>query len=255
MQLADYGELISYELAFFSQGITNPASGIGEAGDLSIEISSKFRALAIMALLVKGDNTLFCHNLIRSGLARRAYLRRVRAESRLEEHHFASGRYGALLDSIAAGDITLARELGNLAPSEWRQQHEYEDDYCYARIIRLLLDSAEESALPVLFLQFERYVDGAPNPRLDVSRALAARDAEAFETAFTDLLRDRQLQISADEDRGQLETPEVMAERQVFVEGLALLRVASFLGIETQREYRYCPGVARLAMAEPFPGE
>lgn len=255
MKLGDYGEPIAYELAFFSQGITNPACPIGEAGNLSIEVSAQFRALAIMALLVKGDHTLFCHNLIRSGMVRRTYLQRVRAEGKIDEHHFVSGRYGALLDAIAAGDFALARELGDLAPTEWRREREYEDDYCFARILRMLLDSADAALLAPLFNQFEIYLEGAPNPRLDVSRALAARDAAAFEIAYADLLGDRERQIDADIDRGQLETPEVIAERQVFVEGLALLRLAGLLGVETQPEYRYCPSMARLPMSEPFPGE
>lgn len=246
---------MAYELAFFSQGLTNPACQISEAGDLSLELSAKFRALAIMALIVKGDHTLFCHNLIRSGLVRRTYLERVRAEGKLEEHHFVSGRYGALLDVIAAGDFALAREIGNLAPLEWRKEHEYEDDYCYARILRILLDSTDEAALAQLFTQFETYLDGATNARLDVTRALGARDATSFETAFASLLLERERQIEADEDRSQLETPEVIAERQVFVEGLALLRLAGLLEVGVQREYRYCPSMARLPMTEPFPGE
>jgi hypothetical protein len=255
VKLADYGEPIAYELAFFSQGLTNPVCPISEAGDLSLELSTKFRALAIMALLVKGDHTLFCHNLIRSGRVRRTYLERVRAEGKLEEHHFVSGRHDALADAIAAGDFALACEIGDLAPAEWRKEREYEDDYCYGRILRTLLDATPEDSLKPLFTQFDTYLEGAENPRLDVARALASRHVAAFETAFDDLLRSRGHQIDADEERGQLETPEVMAERQVFVEGLALLRLADLRGIETQREYRYCPSVARLSISEPYPGE
>lgn len=255
MKLAEYGEVMAYELAFFSQGLTNPASPLPEVGNLSLEISAKFRALAIMALLVKGDHNLFCHNLVRSGLARRSYLQRVRDEERLEDHHFTSGRYGALVDVLAAGEFGLARQLGDLAPSEWRQDREYEDDYCYARILRLLLDTPAPRVLPSLFTQFEIYADGAANPRLEVTRSLYEGDRAGFEAAFADLLRDRELQIAADEERGQLETPEVIAERQVFVEGLALLRLGALLGIETEGEYRYCPSIALLPVTEPFPGE
>lgn len=255
MKLADYGEVIAYELAFFSQGLTNPACPISEVGDLSLELSAKFRGLAIMALLVKGDYTLFLHNLIRSGRVRRSYLYRVHAEGKLDEHHFVSGRYGALLDSIAGGDLGLARDIGDLSPSEWRSNHEYEDDFCYARLLSTLLNPTADSTPSVLFEQFEMYVGGGSNPRLDVSRALAANDTSRFESSFSDLLLDRERQIDADEERGQLETPEVIAERKVFVEGLALLRLAGLRNIETQAEYRYCPSLARLPMNQPFPGE
>jgi hypothetical protein len=255
VKLAEYGELIAYELAFFGQSLTNPACPIHEAGDLSLALSARFRGLGIMALLVKGDHTLLCHNLIRSGRVRLAYLRRVRAEGKLNEHHFVSGRYGALVDAIAAGDFHLAREIADLAPEEWRKEREYEDDYCYARILGALLDAGAEPQMNQLFTQFEAYLGGDENPRLDVTRALAMRDTLRFENAFDDLLHDRERQIDSDEERGQLETPEVIAERQVFVEGLALLRLAGLRGVETQLEYLYCPSVARLQMTEPFPGE
>jgi len=255
MKLEDYGELFAYELAFWSQGLTNPAYGISELGDLSLDLSTKFRALAIMALLVKGDHTLFCHNLIRSAMSRRTYLLRVRADGALQDHHFASGRYGPMLDAISAGDLGLAREIGNLAPTSWRKEAEYQEDYCYAQILRMLVDAAQRPELEPLLAQFEAYTEGAANSRLDVCRALVVRDKDLFEEAFGGLLRERELQIAADEERGQLEVPEVVAERQVFVEGLAVLRLADTLGMPTQREYRYCPSLARLPMDEPFPGE
>ena len=46
-----------------------------------------------------------------------------------------------------------------------------------------------------------------------------------------------------------------MAERQVYVEGLAMLRIADRLGLKTQGEYLYCPSLARVSMQKPFPGE
>jgi hypothetical protein len=47
----------------------------------------------------------------------------------------------------------------------------------------------------------------------------------------------------------------MMAERQVYVEGLALLQIATRLKFATQNEYQYCPSLARVPMQKPFPGE
>ena len=73
--------------------------------------------------------------------------------------------------------------------------------------------------------------------------------------AFADLLHARDLEIEAAKEAGQLEEPHVVALRRVFVEGLAILRLAERRGLRTEREYRYCPSLARTPMRTPFPGE
>ncbi len=52
-----------------------------------------------------------------------------------------------------------------------------------------------------------------------------------------------------------MEDPVVIAERQIYIEGLAILRIADKLGFVTQSEYRFCPSIARVAMVKPFPDE
>jgi hypothetical protein len=47
-------------------------------------------------------------------------------------------------------------------------------------------------------------------------------------------------------ERGQLEDVHVLAQRHVSIEGLALLRLADRRGIPTEREYLFCPSLARL---------
>jgi hypothetical protein len=47
----------------------------------------------------------------------------------------------------------------------------------------------------------------------------------------------------------------MMAERQVFVDGLALLQIAERLGFSLQPEYLYLPSLARVPMQKPFPGD
>lgn len=256
MNLGNYGELIAYEIAFWMQGLTDPTYPINEVGALSLSISDKLRALAITALLAKGDSDVFYHNLIRSGMARETYLKRLKKEGIEQDHHRASGRYEAMLDAIAAVDFELARRIVGLSPREWQKGHEYEDDYCYAQILhRLVQESpAEEEILPFLE-QFESYLDGKPNARLDVCKALTERDQEAFDEAFDALLDEQEAKIAANKERGQLEEPHVIAQRQVFVEGLAILRLAERRGLKTQSEYRYCPSLARIPMQTPFPGE
>jgi hypothetical protein len=256
MKLDEYRETLAYEVAFWSQGLTNPEFPLVELGGLSSDLSQKLRTLAIMAVVLGASVDSCCHNLIRSGRARLIYLRRVQAEGQLTEHHWCSGRYEPLLDMVAAGAFELARDIISLSPVEFREGHEYEDDYCYAQILsRWLVEPPRDAEVPALLEQFAAYVEDQPNARLAVCRALAARDQAAFDTTFADLLLARDLEIEAAKERGQLEEPQVIANRRVFVEGLALLRLAERRGLRTEREYRYCPSLARQPMRTPFPGE
>ena len=47
MLLNEYGEDLAYEIAFWMQGLANPDYPFDELGKLSMEVSSKLRALAI----------------------------------------------------------------------------------------------------------------------------------------------------------------------------------------------------------------
>ena len=256
MSLEEYGESLAYDVAFWMQGLANPEYPIDQLGRLSLDVSTKFRALAILTLLVKGESDFFYHNLIRSGKSREAYLLRLRRVGITGDHHQASGRYEPLLDSIAAGDQELSRLIVSLSLSDFQQGHEYMDDYCYAQVLhRLVQDVPPMRDIAVLVSQFEAYQEGDSSPRLGVCRALAQSNQDGFEQAFDELLNEREAQIAADQERGELEEPHVIAQRRVFVEGLAILRLAELRGLKTEPEYRYCPSLARIPMKAPFPGE
>jgi hypothetical protein len=257
MRLEDYSETLAHDAAFWYLGLTsNLKYPIDQLGKLSLDVSGKFRALAILMLLTQGESDLFFHNLIRSGLCRETYLLRLKKEGIKRDHHQASGRFDPFLDTVAACDFERARRISALSPRDWMKGHEYEDDYCYAQILhRFALEQVSELEISPLIERFERYMDGDYNLRLELCKALSARDGSAFADAFEALLDEREAGIEEAIERGQLEDPVVVAQRRVFVEGLALLRFAECRGIDTQLEYRYCPSLARVPMQTPFPGE
>lgn len=256
MQLSEYIELLPYDVAFWLASLKEPGYPFEAQGDMSLEVSFKLRAVAVLFLLVRAETDVFHHNLIRSGILREEYLTRCRAESQTDDHHYASGRLRPFFDALASGDTALAGRIAALSPLAFRQDHEYEDDYCYAQILhRLLQPSPPAAEVQALFQQFQGWLAGESSPRLDVCRALAARDQRAFEDAFEALLADRKREITANLDRGQLEDAPVIADRRVFIEGLAILRLATLRGLRTLPDYPMCPSLARIPMRTPFPGE
>ena len=254
MKLADYGESLAHDVAFWMLGMDDPSYPPERLGKLSLEISTKLRALAIITLLVKAESDYFFHNLIRSGSIRETYLRRVIAAGLLEDHHRSLGRFDPLLDLIAARAFGDVRRIEALSPAEFRPGHEYEDDYWYASILHeMCKESPDESRIGSLLDCFEKALDGMGKTRLDLCRALAARDQESFSRSFQGLLSRHASQIAKDRERGILEEPAILAERQIFIEGLAVLQLAELRGLTTDEEYPYCPSLARVPMLIPFP--
>jgi len=247
---------MAYDIAFWMLALDNPDYPVAQLGNLSVELSDKLRALAIITLLVKGESDFFFHNLIRSGRAREIYLLRARAAGLVEDYHYVLGRPLPLLDLIAAGDLERARRIGAASPAHFRQGREYEDDHWYAAVLlALLAEPSVPAAVDQALDAWERSLDGLDLSRLHVVRAIAAGSHEDFAPSFEALLDRRDAEIREEKQRNKIENATTLASRDVFVEGLALLRLAERAGIPTSPEYRYCPGLARLPMQQPFPGE
>ncbi|HKE46331.1 MAG TPA: Imm49 family immunity protein [Steroidobacteraceae bacterium] len=256
MKLSEYAEPLAYEVAFALLGANDPATPVGELGDVGLELGPKLRALAIIVLLTTGNSDAFFHGLIRSAMLRHRFLARAQQEGMTDHHHFVSGRYEPLLDAIAASADALARSIAALAPSEMRPGHEYEDDYCYAQILkRLINDEPGQQEYLALLDRMGPAMDAERPARLPVCRALALQDQSAFDESFEGLLSQRASEITADIEGGQVDEAPTVALRQVYVEGLALLKLAERRGLRTLAEYRYCPSSARVPMRKPFPGE
>jgi hypothetical protein len=256
MKLGEYLEVLGYDAAFWMAAYTNPSYPLDQLGEVTVDVTAKLRTAAIVVLLAKGDTDAFFHNLIRSARCRIAYLERLAAAGITGDHHQASARVGPFLDAVAAEDFTSARRIAALSPRQWMQGHEYEDDYLYAQIVHGLI-APPSSAVPLdpLFERMEAVLNGQPDARLDVTRALAHRDQAEFDSAFDALMAQRTAALDAQKARRKIEDPVMVAQGQIDIEGLALLRIAARLNIPTQDEYLYCPSIARTTMRTPFPGE
>jgi len=256
MKLADHADPLAWDTAFWLMGFRAPGSPLEESGPRAEELGAKLRALAVIALVTAADTDTFLHNLIRSGGVREHYLARWQAAGRDDDHDLAASRLAGWFDAVAGGDRDLALRIAAQSPTDWRPSREYEDDFAYAMLLFALLRGAPTGAdAAVLLAGFERALDGADSPRLAVVQALFARDPAAFEAGFDALLQWREDEIDAAIGRGQMDDAIVVPDRLVFVEGLALLRLATMAGIATAPEYRLCPSLARLPMRTPYPGE
>jgi hypothetical protein len=256
VNLTEYLEVLAYEIAFWMTAFRNPDYPLDQLGDVTENVTAKLRAAAIIAILTKGESDTYYHNLIRSARCRLAYLQRCRAAGHETDHHQASSRVGAFIDAVAATEFETARRIVALSPVTWLQGHEYEDDFYYAQILHGLISMQPNSVqMATLFERLEAALGGRADARLGVTKAIFEQNQRDFDASIELLLAQRTANIEAEKARHKIEEPVMIAERQVYVEGLAILRIAERVGVAAQDEYLYLPSLARVPMRMPFPGE
>jgi hypothetical protein len=218
------------------------------------EISRHYRALGACALLAEADIDAFFHNLIRSAQTRQYFLDRCRQENYSSDFYMAASFNGPFFDAVAANQFRLAEEIARLSPQEWRERDEYEDDFAYTHFLHgLVMNQSEGLVLgPAILERLEKALEGAPSPRLAACQAILARDTEGFESAFADLLAAREAEIAAARSTSEAEEVVFEPEAGVFVEGLALLKLAGRLGLSPAPEHPMCPSIARRTDYHPF---
>lgn len=225
-------------------GLRQPLAPL-QREELLTRLSTYRRIAAIGALLAEADVQAFRHDLRLSATARRELLASS-PDSATPSRFRCASRVDPLFDALAANEVGLARDIAQQAPRRWVADEEFEDDFRYADFLHEhLLAGArapsprEEQALAA----FQQCSGNSGSPRLAVCEALSHRDQDAFDAALEDLLVER-----ASEFRMAglpLHPARFHTERHVFIEGLALLRLAEDRGLTTQPEYRMMPGLAR----------
>lgn len=224
-----------------------------ELGPLCEELCVFFRTAGIGALLLELDVNQFYHMLIRSGLTRVFLLQQTAPEEKELSRFCKITKANGFFDSVAANRFDVAEKIAVLSPQKWMERYEYEDDYCYILFLHNMIRGGEKSLKEKIVNQFEKILEGESSPKYDVCYALFKQDNQYFDDAFSGLINLWTDEIVFQKKSISRNEIEFAAARHVYVEGLALLRIAEIVGIETQDEYQYCPKEARLPMHTPFP--
>jgi hypothetical protein len=210
-------------------------------------MSRQSRIAAIAALLLRADATSFHERLQRSGGYRLQLLRERRARKRPFNNFSCTGQIAPLCDAIASGAGALAREIAALSSPVWVQRKEYEDDFHYGRLLGWFASEGEPSHAPAepLLEELVRSTGDDTAPRVRACSALLTREPSALREALLALVEEHgarfQARAGAPGSRGDagFET-----ERSIFVEGLALLRLAKERGLTMEEEeYAFLPGL------------
>ncbi|MFH0926007.1 MAG: Imm49 family immunity protein [bacterium] len=232
-------------------------NALNEIGSLCEGIYHQYRSLAICKILMDGDTDGFYHDLIRSAHIRLYYLSRCHNENYLTNPRIVASRSEPFFDALAADQLEIAAKIGLLSAQEWWPEDEYEDDFYYAHFIHryITFDPGIKNELEAILTRFEKSLQGDASARLEVCKGFITRDQQAFDAAFYQLLDERTSQIELDQDTALGEEMTFQTERHIFIEGLAILKIAEKVGFTMQQEYLYCPAIARLPMKTPFPDD
>jgi Immunity protein 49 len=220
-----------------------------ESGATLESLSELFEALGICHLLTRLDAGQFRENVLRSGHARRYYLRKSREQHNLGDHRLALSRCDGFLAALAAGDIALAFDIASLSVEEWHPAWEYEDDFCFFLFLHDLVRRSRgvETPSPLVVIdRFHKALEGRAAPRLEICRALSSGDAGNFADALAALMEAKQ----EESDGRRIVVPDTdvafWPRSLVSVEGLALLKAAELANLPVDREFPLCPPDGRL---------
>lgn len=154
---------------------------------------------------------------------------------------------------MAVGEVALTRSLDEHVEPGWKEGLEYPEDYGFSRLLpKLALPSAPEDELLQGLDRMEHALEGAEYPRFEVLRALTARDSHAFESALlanTDAWRARMDKVRRS---GTGNVLGLLTDANVFIEGLALVRVARARGLRTRSQY---PCIPPITLTGPGPSK
>ncbi len=239
------------DVGFLVRNLLHSQCTLAHAGRYCEAIVEAQRSVALLELLLHADAAVFADELAVGAYARRHFLRRC-AKSSFADHYTCASRADGLFAALAAGQLGLAREIGALSPAGPRANEEYEEDFWYARFLFAMLEPLAPA--PVL-KELERSLEGEGSARLDVCKALAARDPAALDEALEALLEVHAEDVANERLGPAQEEAGRAAATHVFVEGLALLQLAGHLGIETRAEYPFCPAIARVPRDRPAPAD
>ncbi len=214
------------------------------------------RRLAFCALLADARPDSFFTSLCHSAYARLYFLQLVANGHGADPRFLCASREFSFIDALAAGQIDLAAGIARGSASHHEPSLEYEDDFLLHHFLHqcvLTLRGHPLIALNSLLGRWEAVLDGGSDGYLEVCRALHQQQADAFDQALEALIdgRIRSFQKMARDSGPNDELRKT--EGALFMNGLALLRLAELQGIETRREYPTLPTLARIPANRPPP--
>jgi hypothetical protein len=213
------------------------------------------RILGLCTLLQQSDRDAFAAGLSKAGNARAEFLMLAHQGLEAPAKYLCASKNIGFSAALAAGDLKAARRIAELSPHSHFSDIEYEDDFLFFHFMhRSLLEPENHEALNRLLARWDVVLEGGDSGYRDVCRSLLRTNRE-FEEGFDSLIHFRQIQLNEYKERISCDREMFAAEGQIFVEGLAVLRIAELKGLKISGEYPLIPEISRVPLGTPLPAE
>lgn len=206
-----------------------------------------YRQAGIANFLTYGTTAELFSALHRSGRAFAAFLSAASDDVKL------TSQAAPFFDAVASGDDQAAADIASRSRPTWNADAEYEDDFLYVRFLMMMFYlSAGQPELAAILQRYEQVLDGEPDLRWEICRALLADDTPALDTALLELSGEVSRQVQAKIQAGVVTDGFADTERYIWVEGLALIRLARSKGLVVAKDYPLAPSLAQIAVPAAY---
>ncbi|MFY0523313.1 hypothetical protein ACN28I_09065 [Archangium gephyra] len=202
------------------------------------KLCTQYRRLAICSVLLEADIEPFFSCLSKSAQAYLSILQRIDWSIVIDRYYLCTSRALPFFDAIAADDFDTARSMVPVCASTWAREDEYEDDFLYVKFLMDVLRVGVKSEQAIATFSRFQAISGAQAPaRFRLCEALLAGDERKFEMAWAGLLLERSQELARERANPGADPEMLRTEAHVFIEGVALLRLAASLGMRIQNLY------------------
>lgn len=227
-------------------------------GSAYLRATAFYRRLAQCELLLEADPQRFFALLYKSGQVRRHFLHAVNGGRDAASLYVCASRSTSFMDALSSGAFALAAELAGLSPERPLTEVEYEEDFLRHHFFHRLclklhdgrsvdLDGILE-AWTSLLAEEDYYVD--------VCRSLIDQDSAAFHDALSALVADRLRKVEESRNDFAVDPEVPLVSGPIFVDGLAIIRLAERQEMIVDGEHDTIPGFVRgPGLTAPLPEE
>ncbi len=205
-----------------------------------------YRRLALAYLLDEADIEAFAENLLKASDAYISFQTKIKNGLEADPNFYCTSKSLAFYDALCAGNLSMATQIAKLTSQTHFNEIEYEDSFLRLRVFQDIFLKVDVGIIAKRLARWFELTEGRPNYFADVAKSLFENDSEFFMTSFNALVERRS--VVMEEYRKLLNYDPVVdnTEGKIFLDGLAILRIAELHGMPTSKEYPMIPEIVRL---------
>ena len=220
---------------FYIGEITRNINHISVNWKLAAEISDLFRRMGISCLFIDNDIKSFFSYLNDGG---NAFLF---CSQKIPQQDLISSRFNPFFDALVCKNHPLAVKIAEQHPKLCNQNYEYPEEFYYYHFLMEFFLEKERDQIEQILKAYETILDGNPDIRFDLCQSLYEVNAETFEENLHSLIQLWESEQKNMQEKELLPPEIIETEGSIFLEGIALLRIAQNTGIRLDNSFSYMP--------------